>query len=420
MQIVFDILFLIYALLYFPILVVRGKWHDGFGMRVGVIPASVRQRLALSKNIWVHAVSVGEVVAVEGIIKGLKASYPACRIVLTVTTKSGHELALKKYEGEAEVLWSPLDLSLVVDAFLKAIKPAFYVAAETELWPNLFARLAKENTPIFIVNGRISNAAYPKYRLAKSFFHQVFRSVTFFCMQSPLDAERIVALGASKEKVVSSGNVKFDNVFDAKQGAPALFGFNSEHMIFVAGSTHPGEEDVMLDVYKALCSPFPLLRLVLVPRHPERAKEVSDTVRAHGFTPVMLSAKENRVMGDLDVLVVDVIGQMMSLYSIATVVFVGKSLTRRGGHNIIEPAVFAKPIVIGPYMDNFKDIATLFLERKAVIQVADAGTMCEAIRGLLLDPLQRIEIGKRARVIVQEHRGATQRMINKIKELVHL
>ncbi len=420
MRIFFDIVFFIYAVLYFPILVLRGKWHDGFGVRLGHIPEDVRERLALSKNIWVHAVSVGEVVAVEGIIKGLKIAYPSCRIVLTVTTRSGHELALKKYQNMAEVLWSPLDLSGVVRAFVKAIKPVFYVAAETELWPNLFAELAKGNTPVFVLNGRISDAAYPKYRLVRKFFHSLLHQVSFFCMQSPLDVERIIGLGAPQERVVCSGNVKFDNVFDAKEVAPSFFGLKDEEMIFVAGSTHPGEEELMLGAYKTLRQQFSLLRLVLAPRHPERSREVADSVKTFGYVPVFFSARREGLLADNEVLVIDVIGQMMPLYSVATGVFVGKSLTRKGGHNIIEPAIFGKPIMIGPYMDNFKDIAALFLKNDAVVQVADAGALTLTLRELLADPVKRAAVGGRARAVVEQNRGATQRMINVITERVRL
>lgn len=416
MQIFFDILFSMYVVLYFPVLVLRGKWHNGFAVRFGKIPADVCQRLRLSKNIWVHAVSVGEVVAVEGVIKGLMSAYPGYRIVLTVTTKTGHALAIKKYEQTADVLWSPLDLSWVVGTFVRVIDPVFYVVAETELWPNLFTRLAKNKVPLFVLNGRISDAAYPKYRWARWFFRLLLRRVTFFCMQSPLDARRIVALGAPEERVVSSGNVKFDNVFDAVSVAPSLFGYRNEDVIFVAGSTHPGEEKVMLDAYKELRLQFPLLRLVLAPRHPERATPIAEEVRAKGFSSVFLSKRGNSLMGRNDVLVVDEIGQMMPLYSVATVVFVGKSLTRRGGHNIIEPAVFAKPIIIGPYMDNFKDITSIFLENKALVQISDAGMMQKTLSVLLADPARRMDIGNRARVVVEQNRGAAERMIKVITD----
>jgi 3-deoxy-D-manno-octulosonic-acid transferase len=288
------------------------------------------------------------------------------------------------------------------------------------LWPNLFARLAKEKISVFIVNGRISDAAYPKYRLVKGFLKGLFRRVTFFCMQSTLDAERIIQLGAPKEKVVSSGNVKFDNVVDVRQGALSLFGLKEEQFVVVAGSTHPGEEVLMLGAYKTLRQQFPLLRLVLAPRHPERTKEVADSVRMFGYVPVLFSVRGEDFLADNEVLVIDVIGQMMPLYSVATVVFVGKSLTRKGGHNIIEPAVFGKPIVIGPYMDNFKDIAGLFLKNKAVVQVADADGLTSTLRELIADPLKRAAFGGSARAVVEQNRGATQRMINSITERVRL
>ncbi len=414
MMVLYDLAFALSMVLYLPILVLRGKWHSGTLESLGFMSREVMETLAATRNIWIHAVSVGEVAAVEGIITGLRRDYPGHRIVLTVTTKTGHSFARQKYRDSALVLWSPLDLSIAAGKFVRAIRPVIYIVAETELWPSLFVHLSQDRVPIVIVNGRISDRAFPRYRFARKLLHSTLRKVKIFGMQSRLDAERVIEMKADANRVHVTGNLKFDNIPEGVAAAPSDYGLDGEHHVLLAASTHPGEEDILLDIFQSLKRTDPALRLVLVPRHPERAFSVAEAVRRTGFVPVLLSGN-HAVIGQEEVLIVDSIGHLVALYSLARIAFVGKSLTVRGGHNIIEPAVFGKPIVIGPHMQNFHDITQAFLTENGVIQVKDAAALKTAIKKLIAEPDTSRDLGDRARMIVHRHRGATERALELIR-----
>ena len=414
MIVLYDFAFTLSMVLYLPILFLRGKWHPGIRESLGFISQEMMETLAAKRNIWVHAVSVGEAAAVEGIITGLRRDYPGHRIVLTVTTKTGHSFARHKYRDRALVLWSPLDLSIAACKFVRAIRPVIYIVAETELWPNLFVRLSQDRVPIVIVNGRISDRAFPRYRFAKKLLQGTLRRVKIFGMQSRLDAERIIEIKADANRVHVTGNLKFDNVPEGIAAAPSDYGLDGEHRVLLAASTHPGEEDILLDIFQSLMRTDPALRLVLVPRDPERAFSIAEAVRRTGLVPVLLSGN-HAVIRQEEVLIVDSIGHLVALYSLARVAFVGKSLTVKGGHNIIEPAVFGKPIVIGPHMQNFHDITQAFLTGNGVIQVKDAAALKAAIKKLLEEPDMSRGLGDRARMIVHRHQGATVRTLDLIR-----
>jgi 3-deoxy-D-manno-octulosonic-acid transferase len=417
MQTLCDFLFIIYIILYLPMLIISGKWHSGFRDRLGIIPQEIRESLAETRNIWVHAVSVGEAAAVQGILLGLRRDYPGHRVVITVTTKTGYFFAREKYRDLALVLWSPLDLSITVNKFIRAIRPSIYIVAETELWPNLFFALYRRNVPIVIVNGRISDRAFPRYRLARKLLRKTIRRVKIFCMQSRLDANRIIEMLADPNTVHVTGNLKFDNAPESVAILPSVYGLASENRVILGASTHPGEEDILLDIFHSIKGADPDLRLVLVPRHPERASSIAEAVRRSGFVPVLLSANPD-ALHQQEVLIVDSIGHLVSLYSLARVVFVGKSLTVKGGHNIIEPAVFGKPIVIGPHMQNFRDIAQAFLAENGVLQVADAAGLKATVKKLLEEPDLCRSLGHRARMTVHSNRGATARTLDLIRSVM--
>ena len=415
MMLLYEIVFVIYIILYLPILILTGKCHSGFRDRLGLISPEVLGTLAAARNIWVHAVSVGEAAAVEGILLGLRRDYPNHRIVLTVTTKTGYSFARRKYRDIALVLWSPVDLAITVGKFIRAIHPVIYIVAETELWPNLFLGLSRHHVPIVIVNGRISDRAFPRYRFARKLLLKTIQRVRLFGMQSPLDAERVIEMMADPGSVHVTGNLKFDNLPPAGVAVvPSAYNLARDHAILLGASTHPGEEEILLDIFQSLKGMDPALRLVLVPRHPERASSVAEATRKAGFAPVLLSG-DHSVIRQEEVLIVDSIGHLMALYSLARVAFVGKSLTIKGGHNIIEPALFGKPIVIGPHMQNFRDIAQAFLAENGVIQVTDAAALKATIRNLLEQPDTSRSLGDRARMIVQSHRGATARTLDLIR-----
>ncbi len=417
MTILFDLLFLIYAIFYLPILILRGKWHGGFKERAGFFSPELKKALAAGKNIWIHAVSVGEVVAIDGILRGLQTAHPEKRVVLSVTTKTGYALAQVKYPQGIILLRSPLDFSLTVHAFVKAIRPMIYIAAETELWPNLFRELDRHAVPIMVINGRISDVAYPRYRFVRGILESMLKRVKIFCMQSTLDAERIIVLGAPQERVCMVGNIKFDQVSQTTVVISKDGNFFDQDLILLGGSTHSGEEDILLGIFQQLRGAYPYLRLILAPRHPERSAAIAEMVRKRGLVPVLFSERRSLCTQD-QVLIIDTIGQLLKFYAMATVVFVGKSLTVRGGHNIIEPALFEKPILIGPHMQNFRDIARIFIEKGAVMQVEDGQALKKAVQELLDKPRLREDLGRKAGDVVRKNCGATERTLELVQGIL--
>lgn len=409
----YEVVLFIYIIGYVPILLLRKKWHGGFVERFGFISQETLQKLAKTKNIWIHAVSVGEVMAIGGLIGQLALKFPKHQIVLTTATVTGYELAQKKFADSLLLLWAPIDLSFSVQGFIRAINPKIYVAAETELWPNLFYYLNKKKTPIVIVNGRISDKSFSKYLRIRWFMKHFLKYVNAFCMQSSLDVQRIEAIGAPPDRVRNLGNVKFDDLPEASSKSKGDFGFLPDERVWVAGSTHPGEERIVLEIYEQYRKQFPKLRLVIAPRHIERTAEIQELIQSYGLKCCLLSKFSSRP-DPASILLVDTIGQLRQLYAIAFFVFVGKSLTVPGGHNIIEPAFFAKPVAVGPHMQNFRDVMQTFVEGGSIIEVKDAQDLGVTVGRFLNDPAFANEIGRRARNVIAQEQGATMKIIKEI------
>ncbi len=418
MVIIYDLIFLVYAIVTLPVLLLKGKWHESFAQRFGSFSAALLARLREKRNLWIHAVSVGEVQAVGGLIKELKKAYPQYQLVLTTVTKTGFELAQQNFAQECLVLYAPVDLSWSVRRFVRNVSPTVYLVAETEIWPNLWLALGKDRIPIVQVNGRISDQAFGRYERIKWLLAPIINKAHLFCMQSERDVKRLVALGALPQKVHLAGNIKFDDVADSVGFHPQDYGLLPEEPVWIAGSTHPGEEEIILSVYAQLRAAHPRLRLILAPRHPHRVKEVCHLVESQNFGVRLFSTlSTTRVQAD-EVIVVDTIGQLRSLYSLATVVFVGKSLRVGGGHNIIEPAFWSKPIVVGPAMQNFQDILDIFLQHQAIRQVADAKDLMKNVSELLANSAERERLGASAKDAIRQYQGATRRIVMALSALV--
>ncbi len=413
-----DFIFIIFALIYFPYVLMKGKWHAGFWQRMGFFPGSLRRDLAEKPNIWFHAVSVGEVMAVAGLIEKVRARYPGSRVVLSTVTTTGYSIACRTLNPEDRVIYAPLDFSATVRTFIAVIRPRIYVTAETEIWPNLFTALARRDIAIVVVNGRISDKSFYGYRKVAALLLRVLKGVKAFCMQSELDADRIMALGARPRRVFVVGSMKFDDTPPPLPDTLPPLNFENKEWLWIAGSTHPGEEKIMLDIAAGLRKEFPRLSLVIAPRHIERTEEVMTLVGESGFKAVRFSQASGRALSPETVVVVDTIGHLRSLYALARVVFVGKSLTAEGGQNIIEPAFFGKAIVIGPHMENFRGIAEVFLEADSIVQVSDARDLNFQMRRLLGDPSLLDLLGRRAKIMVTKHRGATAKTAEIISGLL--
>ncbi len=406
MMIVYDIVYFLAFIFYLPVLLVRGKLHGGFKQRFAIFGEELKYRFSQKPNIWFHAVSVGEVLAILGLVEKVRLSHPEYQIVISTVTPTGYALACKRFKKEDIVIFAPLDLGWVVRRFIKTIRSEIFIIVETEIWPNLLTALAKKDVPLLMVNGRISEQSFNRYRRFQFLFSNAVRSFRAFCMQSVADADRIIALGALVKNVIVLGSMKFDDVSCGENIDMSNIGFKEDALVWVAGSTHPGEEKIVLDVFKKLKIQFPSLSLVIAPRHIERVKEVCDLVKDSGFTAARFSGG-NLEKKDFNVLVVDTIGHLKAFYNLATVVFVGKSLTGFGGQNIIEPAFFAKPIIVGPNMQNFGEITDIFLDARAIIQIQEAGQLLDALTKLLESVQLRNQLGERALRTVVKNQGAT-------------
>ncbi len=420
MFIVYDIIYLFFALSYLPYLIIKGKWHKDFISRCCGPDKKLLSSITTEKRIWIHAVSVGEVMTIIRFVRLIKKQFPQYQIICSTVTPTGNDLARRSLKDNAIVIYSPLDLSWVVARYINRIKPNVYISTETEIWPNLYTSLGKRRIPILLINGRISEKSFKWYRMASFFIKGSLRYVNIFCMQTKTDAERIISMGASPERVKVCGNLKFDIALDSKEVDIKNLGILRKNKIFVAGSTHPGEENIIVDIFIRLRRKNPVLGLIIAPRHIERAKEVVELVRQKGLQPVVFSEvrKERKISNLNEIVIVDEIGWLKSLYQIATIVFIGKTFSVGGGQNIIEPAAFGKPVFIGPMAENFKDVVRLFLKKNAIIQVNTPEELFNKISELLRNPNKLKSIGEAAKEVVIENQGATAETLRALAQLL--
>jgi 3-deoxy-D-manno-octulosonic-acid transferase len=402
-----------------PVYFFKKKFHKGILARLGFLP----EGLALDKPIWVHAVSVGEVVAIKGLIESLRRIYPKEKFVISTVTSTGNKIA-KEIAREGDlVTYLPLDFSFIVRSVIGKINPSLFIIAETEIWPNLIRYLYLKNIPIVVVNGRISDRSLKGYQSIRLLLKPVLNKVEVFCVQTKTDANRLMGLGVAESKIKITGNMKFDikDYQGTKESGPDLrqrLGLGEKEQLLVCGSTHPGEEELILKVYNELKKDSFSLRLLIVPRHPERSTEVAKLIKKFSLEFKMLSSVEDKDTDKQAVFILDSIGQLLKYYAIADIVFVGGSLIKKGGHNILEPAAFAKPILFGPYMFNFRDIAELFLNNKAAILVRNSDELRDNIKLLLSQHLKREELGGNAKKVILDNRGATTRNIECLKSIL--
>ncbi len=421
MYILYDLIFLLIAIIYLPIYLFRRKFHRGFLSRFGILPKDLK----LDQPIWVHAVSVGEAMVVRGLISELRKVYPEKKFFISTVTPTGNKIAKTIAKSSDFVSYLPLDFSFIVKSALNKIKPSLLILAETEIWPNLISSLATRNIPLIVVNGRISDSSFRGYLMIKFLLKPILNRINLFCVQTDRDAQRLMRLGVSGDKIKVNGNMKFDvtDYTDEKTtdctDYKIKLGLEDNEKLLVAGSTHSGEEEIILNVYQELVREFPDLRLLIAPRHPERAKEIADLVLKNGFKSIFVSNLD-LIPNTYDlrpIFILDSIGHLMNYYAIADIVFVGGSLVKKGGHNILEPAVLGKPIIFGPYMFNFRDIAELFLKNQAAILAHNPQELKEKVRDLLNSSSQAMQLSWRSKKLILENQGATQRNLEYINTL---
>jgi 3-deoxy-D-manno-octulosonic-acid transferase len=392
--------------------------------RFGFVASAVLDRAADKGAIWVHAVSVGETVAAKPLLKALKERYPDRPLVLSNMTETGRSVAVQLPYVDI-CLRFPFDYRFAMQRVLNSVRPAVVVIVETEIWPNFLAAAHALAIPTVLVNGRISDRSFGRYRRLRAFFGPLLARFSRICMQGEEDARRILAIGAPAAAVCSTGNLKFDlppQVMTVRERAATrlLYHLADDSLVLVAGSTHPGEEAAVLTAYRqALAAGSPVV-LVLVPRHPERAGEVAELVRREGFAVTRRSSLDAHV-GSIavgQVLLVDTVGELLGLYGIADLVFVGGSLVPVGGHNLLEPAATGVPVLFGPQMSNFREVAALVLAYGAGRQVGDGETLGAAIVELLADGERRGQLGEGGRRLMADNGGATARNLAVIEEIL--
>lgn len=421
MPIFYDLIYLAIGIIYLPVFLWRKKLHRHFSQRLGLLPAGLK----VQASVWIHAVSVGEVISIRGLLEELKKAYPEKNFVISTVTPTGNRIARNITANRDLVIYLPLDLSFIVERVVSIIKPSLFILVETELWPNLIRSLYLRGVPIAIVNARISDASFKRYLCVRFLLKGMLGKISLFCAQTTRDAERLRRLGAPKNRIRITGNMKFDI-----SGAAALkkapedlrlkLGINPKEKLFVAGSTHPQEEEAVLAAYEKLSGIFKDLRLLIAPRHPERALRVESLIRLKGFDAIRVSKLAEKPAAGIDkkpVFILDTVGELLYFYNIADIVFVGGSLIKKGGHNILEPAILGKPILFGPHMFNFRDIAALFLEQDAAVMVKDQEQLYLKVKDLLDNPSKAELLSQKAGGLLTANQGATAKNLEAIKDL---
>ncbi len=426
---------LVYSLLTLCLFVVVSPYFVYQAIRYKKYIGSLRQRLGYlpisfnidgEESIWIHAVSVGEALSARALVADLRARYPRLRLYLSTTTIAGQQVARRGVQHVDGVFYFPFDWTFIVRRTLNIVKPRVFVMMETEIWPNLLRLCAEQGVKTVMVNGRISSRSYPRYRLVRPFFRRVLADVDRFCMQSEESARRIIDLGAEPARVTVTGSLKFDSLqipTPVAHGKPRervlrFFRTPPSRIVVIAGSTVKGEDAAVLKAFARLRLTVPTALAILAPRQPERFGEVERAARTAGFVAVRRSNLPIDAEPRADVVVLDTLGELAQLYQIATVVFVGGSLTGHGGHNILEPAVFGKPILFGPHMQNFQEIADTFLANGAAVQVQSERELEESLLTLATDPVRRARLGAAARALVEANRGAKDKTMKVFAELL--
>ena len=382
--------------------------------RFGFIPAAELSALRNRPVIWLHAVSVGESIAARPLLKALRGRYPDHAILLSNTTETGRGIAATFPEKDL-CIYFPFDFLPAVRSTLDRLKPEIVIIMETEIWPNFTREAAARHIPVILANGRISDRSFSRYLTFSWFFRHPLQLFSRLCMQTETDCERIVAIGAPAGRTQKSGNLKYDIPFrqvpaDEKRQLRERYSIPEGLLVLTAGSTHAGEEQPVIDAYRKLLTMYPDLLLVLVPRHPERAAEVASLLERSGLVFRRLTALTASVQFQKGaVLLVDTVGELMNLYAMADVAFVGGSLVPTGGHNLLEPASVGVASVFGPHMSNFREIADLVLAYGAGVQVASPAGLEEACQTLIASAELRRVLGQNGLKLMRDNGGATER-----------
>ena len=415
----YNIGFLLATPVIVGVLLAKPRCRPGFFQRMGWQDHSSNGGGSSRPIIWVHAVSLGEVVAAAPLVKALHKRHPEFRYIVTTVTETGREAVEQRLGDIAEHRYAPLDFPWAVADMVRRLRPMLYVFVETEIWPNLLWTLRKQDVPSVLVNGRLSSRSFRRQDLpvVRSFYRSVLQTVTLCLMQSHRDRDRLVALGADPTRVHVTGNIKFDQPLPDVRSDESLrrsFGIGEHEQLILAGSTHPGEEELLVSAYRHIVKTYPSTVLMLAPRHIERAERVEATLREAGVVVQRRSRIREKQSGPR-VVILDTRGELSRAYREAVVAFVGGTLVPVGGHNLLEPAVWGTPVMFGPHTDHCAEVATLLSEAGGGRRVAGVEDLVASLDEWLGQPEIRSRVGQAARLAVLDNQGALTRSLELIE-----
>lgn len=413
MRILLNFILVIYSFFYLSLMLLKGKSIAGLKERFFTDTRELKKALRGKRPIWLHAVSVGEIISVSGFVNLLQEKFPREKIIVSTVTAAANNVARKILPGNATIIYLPLDLSFVVRRAISSIYPKLFILTETEIWPNLILELKRQNIPVGIINGRISDKSFIGYKAASFLFKPIFFGMDFFCMKTCDDASKVISMGARAEKVKVTGSTKFDLAlsYELKEGQwedlKQKLNISSDEIVLLCGSTHRPEEKIIARVFLELKNKHDKLKLILAPRHMDRISEIKKVCAALGLKFRLFSSLSKENPADEKVIIVDEMGVLRQLYSVCSLAFIGGSLTKRGGHNMLEAASFEKAVVFGKWVYNFEIEANLLCRAGGAIIVEGQERFKQILDELLSDTDKLKSMGEAAKTSLKQNSGAT-------------
>jgi 3-deoxy-D-manno-octulosonic-acid transferase len=426
MYILYNILLLIAALFAIPYyackMIVTGKYRKSLGPKFGFISPEIFEEMQGSPRIWIHAVSVGEVTAAAPVVASLRRHFPEACIILSTSTETGQEMARRVVTAATSFIYYPLDIPWVVRKVITRVKPDIFILTETELWPNFIKACKEKGVKIIMVNGRISPRSFKRYAITGFFWKGILNAISEMGVISEIDAERLNSLGMPSSKIHVMGNAKYDSLAakaspEIRKEMEVMLNLTKNDRVFIAGSTHDGEEKIVLNVYESILKTCTDFTLIIVPRHPERGQAVRALVREAGFDDIITMSEINggRHRAGERVIIIDVIGELFKAYSLATIVFCGGSIVPKGGQNILEPAAWGKVVFYGPFMEDFRDEKELLEKTGAGITIGSEEELLDGILKIISDPDTLVKRGEAGHKMVVANMGAAERYAEMIQ-----
>ena len=423
---IYNVLLVLGSPVIVGLLLTKKRCQRGLLARLGQVP-TVLQHLP-GPVVWVHAVSLGEVTAVVPLLRMIKEEDPHQTIVVSTVTETGREMVLKRLNGIATHCYAPLDFWWAVNRYIRVLNPRLFLLVESEFWPNLLTCLEQHQVPVCLVNGRISSRSFSRYRLVRRLMKPIWSLLDMALMQTAQDAERIKELGVNAKVVHVTGNMKFDQTFDCQKNFDSTqtirtsLGISEAELVIVAGSTHPNEEEQLLDAYRSLSHSHMNVVLVMAPRHVERAQALEGVIARCGLSCVRRSQMSDKNILSAQhhsprVIVLDSRGELPHVFCLGLVGFVGGTLVPVGGHNLLEPAQWGRPVLFGPYVDHCRDIAHQLLQAGGAIQIHQQKDLVTHLLRLLEHPAEAEQMGRQALAVVQQNRGVVKENLRLIGQL---